>query len=114
MAQNTRHYWRNRGDVHTLTPQQIDNAMGDWRFVEIDPGIGKHPTPLVRGYHPDGRKTVLKGATKTHSALDNARNDVLNGRIPCRDWPNCVHIENGREDDTIEACVASTKEVMSS
>jgi hypothetical protein len=90
-------------DVLDMAPEAVDAAIGEWYFREDKFGDW-------RGFHEDGRRTALKGSTKTHTALQNAQNDVLNGRILCKDWPHCEHRVNGEISESIESCVIAGRE----
>lgn len=89
-------------DVTTLDPDRVAVMLGEWYFREDKFGD-------VRGYTEDGRRTALKGATKGYTALENARNDAINGRWVCQDWPWCQHVENGVASESIEACVYAAR-----
>ena len=87
-------------DVLKMSKEAIDAAIGEWYFREDRFGDW-------RGFHEDGRRTALKGSTKTHTAMQNAQNDVLNRRILCSEWPHCEHYANGKPSESIEACVVA-------
>jgi hypothetical protein len=87
-------------DVKDMTPEAIDQALGEWYFRQDTHGDW-------RGFHEDGRRTALKTATRDHTAMQHAQNDVLNGRILCSQWPNCQHYTDGKLSESIEACVVA-------
>ncbi len=90
-------------DVKTMTKEEIDAAIGEWYF-RVD-RFGDW-----RGFHEDGRRTALKSAKGEYTGLQFAQNDVLNGRIVCPDWPNCIHYVNGEPSESIESCVVAGRE----
>ena len=63
-----------------MTKEAIDAAIGEWYFRQDKYGDW-------RGFHEDGRRTALKSAKGKYTGLQFAQNDVLNGRIVCKDWP---------------------------
>lgn len=89
-------------DVHNLSRDDVANRLREWTFSDI--GFGE-----VRGICADGRRTAIKRGNKTHTALQLAQNDVLNGRVLCPRWPHCVHYVNGAPSESIEACVAAQR-----
>ena len=96
----SRHNRAIEGDVLKMRPEAIDAAIGEWYFREDRFGDW-------RGFHEDGRRTALKRGTKTHTGMQLAQNDVLNGRILCPDWPHCEHYVDGQISESIEACVVA-------
>jgi hypothetical protein len=81
---------------------EVNTRLREWTFSDL--GFGEW-----RGVAEDGRRTAIKRGNKTHTALQLAQNDVLNGRVLCPRWPNCVHYVNGTPSESIEACVAAQR-----
>src|SRR5690348_993390 len=94
--------WHAPRDAKGMAREELDRYLGEWKFQEV--GYGDW-----QGQHPDGRKTCLKRGTKTHTAMQMAQNDVLNGRIVCPAWPHCEHYVNGERAESIEACVVAAR-----
>ena len=95
-------YQRDVFDITTLDPARAAVLLGDWYFREDKYGD-------VRGWTEDGRRTPLKRAKGSYSALQLAQNDALNGRLVCSAWPHCQHAEHGQESDSIEVCVREAR-----
>jgi hypothetical protein len=90
-------------DVIDMTKEAIDAAIGEWYFREDKFGDW-------RGFHEDGRRTALKRGGHGYTGLQFAQNDVLNGRILCKEWPHCQHYIGGELSESIEACVIAGRE----
>lgn len=91
-----------RRDVTKMDPDQVEVLLGEWYFRE-----DKHGD--VRGWTEDGRKTPLKTAKDGLTGLQHAQNAALNGDWLCGDWPNCHHLSNGKDDDSVEACIRDAR-----